>query len=69
VALGAEPGIDMMSVPVGRYGLVTGRSLLAQRAGGPDSNAEFAGHIAVTVDVADTGEAELAPGQRKPLAA
>jgi hypothetical protein len=41
----------MMSVPVGRYGLVTGRSFLARRAGGPDSNAEFAGRIAVTVDV------------------
>jgi FkbM family methyltransferase len=51
VALGAEPGIETMSVPVGRYGLVTGRSFLARQAGGPDSNAEFAGQIVVTVDV------------------
>lgn len=51
VALGSEPGIELMSVPFGRYGLVTGRSFLARQAGGPDSNAEFAGQIAVTVDV------------------
>jgi Methyltransferase FkbM domain len=40
-----------MSVPIGRYGLVTGRSFLSRRAGGPDPNAEFAGRIAVTVAV------------------
>jgi FkbM family methyltransferase len=51
VALGAEPGTEVMSVPYGRYGLVTGRSFLTQRAGGPDSNTEFAGQIAVTVSV------------------
>jgi FkbM family methyltransferase len=51
VALGAEPGTDLMRVPVGRYGLVTGRSFLARQAGGPDPNAEFADQIAVTVKV------------------
>lgn len=55
VALGAEPGIDIMSVPVGRFGLVTGRSFLERRAGGPDPNAEFARQVAimVTVDTLD----------------
>lgn len=53
VALGVEPGAETMSVPIGRYGLVTGRSFLNRRAVGPDPNAEFAGHIAVTV-VVDT---------------
>jgi FkbM family methyltransferase len=51
VALGQEPGTETMSVPIGRYGLVTGRSFLARRAGGPDSNAEFTGRIAVSVAV------------------
>ena len=51
VALGTEPGSDIMSVPVGRYGLVTGRSFLARRSGGPDPNAEFTGQVAVTVNV------------------
>ena len=40
-----------MSVPVGRYGLVTGRSYLMRRAGGPDPNAEFAGQVPVIVTV------------------
>lgn len=51
VALGAEAGIDFMSVPVGRFGLVTGRSFLDRRAGGPDPNTEFAGQVTVTVTV------------------
>jgi FkbM family methyltransferase len=51
VALGLEPGTETMSVPIGRYGLVTGRSFLARRASGPDPNAEFAGRITVTVAV------------------
>jgi FkbM family methyltransferase len=51
VALGVEPGAETMSVPVGRYGLVTGRSFLNRRADGPVSNAEVAGRIAVTVAV------------------
>lgn len=51
LALGAEPGIDFMSVPVGRFGLVTGRSFLDRRASGPDPNMEFARHVAVTVTV------------------
>lgn len=51
LALGQEPGSETMSVPIGRYGLVTGRSFLNRRAGGPDPNAEFDGRIAVTVAV------------------
>jgi len=51
LALGMEAGNGTMSVPVGRYGLVTGRSFLARRAGGPDPNAEFDGQVPVTVPV------------------
>jgi FkbM family methyltransferase len=51
LALGTETGSETMSVPVGRYGLVTGRSFLAARAGGPDPNAEFDGQVPVTVPV------------------
>ena len=51
LALGMEAGSETMSVPVGRYGLVTGRSFLAGRAGGPDPNAEFDGQVPVTVPV------------------
>ncbi len=51
IALGVEPGTETMSVPIGRYGLVTGRSFLNRRADGPDSNAEFYGRVAVTVAV------------------
>ncbi|HTX63571.1 MAG TPA: FkbM family methyltransferase [Acidimicrobiales bacterium] len=51
VALGADPGVDIMRVPIGRFGLVTGRSFLGGRAGGPDPNAEFAGQVDVTVTV------------------
>jgi FkbM family methyltransferase len=51
VALGAERGIDLMSVPIGRFGLVTGRSFLDRRAAGPDPNIEFVGQVAVTVSV------------------
>jgi FkbM family methyltransferase len=51
VALGAEPGIDVMNVPVGRFGLVTGRSFLDRRAGGPDPNREFWGQVSVMVTV------------------
>ncbi len=55
VALGAEPGRDIMHVPLGRYGLVTGRSFLDGSAAGPDPNVEFANQIsvAVTVDTLD----------------
>jgi FkbM family methyltransferase len=52
LALGAEPGHGVMSVPVGRYGLVTGRSFLADRCRGLGSNAEFAGQVEVSVPVA-----------------
>ena len=51
LALGAEAGTGPMSVPVGRYGLVTGRSYLMRQAGGPDSNAEFASQVPVIVTV------------------
>lgn len=51
VALAAEPGSGIMSVPVGRYGLVTGRSFVTRRAAGLGSNAEFAGQVEVTVPV------------------
>jgi FkbM family methyltransferase len=51
LALGAEAGTGPMSVPVGRYGLVTGRSYLMRQSGGPDSNAEFAGQVPVIVTV------------------
>jgi FkbM family methyltransferase len=51
LALSRGAGTAPMSVPVGRYGLVTGRSYLMRQAGGPDSNAEFAGQIPVIVTV------------------
>jgi FkbM family methyltransferase len=51
LALGAEPGTGTMSVPMGRYGPVTGRSFLAWRTDGLGSNAEFAGHVDVVVAV------------------
>jgi len=51
IALGAEAGQAAMSVPVGRFGLVTGRSFISQCCQGLGSNAEFAGHVTVTVQV------------------
>jgi FkbM family methyltransferase len=51
LALGTEPGQGAMSVPVGRYGLVTGRSFLAWHTTGLGSNAEFRGHVEVNVEV------------------
>jgi FkbM family methyltransferase len=51
VALGADPGSGVMSVPVGRYGLVTGRSFLTGKSSGLGSNAEFAGQITTDVQV------------------
>lgn len=51
VALGMEAGTETMSVPFGRFGLVTGRSFLARRADGPDPNAEFDGQVTVGVPV------------------
>ncbi len=51
VALSAEPGSSVMSVPLGRYGPVTGRSFVTDRSSGLGSNAEFAGHLAVDVPV------------------
>lgn len=51
LALGAEAGTEPMSVPFGRFGLVTGRSYLMRKAGGPDPNAEFLGQVPVMVPV------------------
>jgi FkbM family methyltransferase len=51
LALGAEAGTASLSVPYGKYGLVTGRSYLMRQTGGPDSNAEFYGQVPVTVSV------------------
>ena len=55
LALGAEAGPGVMSVPSGRYLHVTGRSFLAGRAAGLGPNVEFASHeeIAVAVDTID----------------
>ncbi|HKN95717.1 MAG TPA: FkbM family methyltransferase [Pseudonocardiaceae bacterium] len=62
VALGAEPSQGTMSVPMGRYGLVTGRSFLAWRTNGVGSNSEFAGHVEVNVKV-DTLDALCAKAE------
>jgi FkbM family methyltransferase len=51
VALGVQPGLDIMHVPLGRYGFVTGRSFLDRSAAGPDPNAEFVDQVAVAVTV------------------
>lgn len=51
LALGARPGVDLMHIPLGRYGLVTGRSFLDRSATGPDPNAEFVDQVAVSVNV------------------
>lgn len=51
VAFGAAPTTAALHVPMGRRGLVTGRSYLAVGARGPGSNAEFRGHVATTVQV------------------
>jgi FkbM family methyltransferase len=51
LALGAEPGQGTMSVPVGRFGLVTGRSFLAWQTDGVGSNSEFAGQVEVRVEI------------------
>ncbi len=51
VALGAEAGPGVMSVPSGRYLHVTGRSFLAGKAAGLGPNAEFASHEEVPVAV------------------
>jgi len=51
LALGPRTGVEHMSVPIGRYGPVTGRSFLDAQACGPDSNAEFGEQIAVAVPV------------------
>lgn len=51
LALGAEPSSARMSVPIGKYGLVTGRSFLAWKTSGVGSNSEFTGQVEVFVEV------------------
>ncbi|HYS37170.1 MAG TPA: FkbM family methyltransferase [Pseudonocardiaceae bacterium] len=52
LALGAEPGEGLMSVPLGKYGgPVTGRSFLQWRTDGLGSNSEFKGQMEVKVEV------------------
>jgi FkbM family methyltransferase len=51
VALGAEAGSGVMSVPSRRFAHVTGRSFLAGRATGLGPNVEFASHEEVPVEV------------------
>jgi FkbM family methyltransferase len=51
VALGTEPGNGVMSVPIGRYGAVTGRAFLADGSHRLGSNAEFARHVPAHVPV------------------
>jgi FkbM family methyltransferase len=51
LALGREPGSGVMSVPSGRFVRVTGRSFLDWKTNGLGSNAEFARHTRVEVEV------------------
>jgi FkbM family methyltransferase len=51
LALGTKTCTDTMSVPIGNYGPVTGRSFLESDSSGLGSNAEFAEHIDVVVKV------------------
>ncbi|HLH45932.1 MAG TPA: FkbM family methyltransferase, partial [Acidimicrobiales bacterium] len=51
VALGARPGSGTLSIPVGRFGLVTGRSFLTTNACSLGSNAEFAEHVSAEVEI------------------
>lgn len=51
LALSAQPGETALSVPLGRFGPVTGRSFLTWEAEGLGSNAEFRGHTEVVVPV------------------
>lgn len=59
IALGAEPGTGVMSVPFGRRVPVTGRSFLTGRSAGLGPNAEFTRHEEVPVAV-DTIDALIA---------
>jgi hypothetical protein len=49
--LSAQPGETTLSVPIGRFGPVTGRSFLAWQTDGIGSNAEFRDHADVLVPV------------------
>jgi FkbM family methyltransferase len=51
LALGSEPGTGVMSVPIGRFGPVTGRSFLTGGSHDLGSNAEFSEHVSVDVPV------------------
>lgn len=51
IALGAVSGKSIMSVPIGRYGPVTGRSFLASETSTLGSNDEFRQHMNVKIKV------------------
>jgi FkbM family methyltransferase len=51
LALGSEPGVSVMSVPVGRFGPVTGRSFLTRNSQGLGSNASFTRHMSIETAV------------------
>lgn len=51
LALSAQPGETVLSVPQGRLGPVTGRSFLTWQTDGVGSNAEFRDHAEVVVPV------------------
>jgi FkbM family methyltransferase len=51
LALGAHPGAGVLSVPVGRFWPVTGRSFLTDGTHDLGSNAEFSRHVCVDVQV------------------
>jgi FkbM family methyltransferase len=51
LALSAQPGETTLSVPIGRFGPVTGRSFLVWQTDGLGSNTEFLDHADVLVPV------------------
>ncbi len=50
-ALGSQSGTSLISVPMGKFGPITGRSFLAGEASGLGSNSEFSHHKEVEVHV------------------
>lgn len=50
-ALGSQSGTSSISVPLGKFGPITGRSFLAGEANGLGSNSEFKNHREVEVHV------------------
>lgn len=51
LALGSQSGTSIISVPLGKFGPITGRSFLAGEANGLGSNSEFRNHREVEVHV------------------